>query len=645
MNFFEHQDRARRNTSLLVGYFVMALLAIIVVVTMAVYAALFWFSDGRYALSDWFGSANFLWCGLATLLVIVAGSLHKMWQLRDGGEGLAHMLGAREIPPAASEVNERRLRNVVEEMALASGIPAPRTFVLDHEAGINAMVAGYRPTEAVVMVTRGTLEQLDRDQLQGVIAHEYSHIFNSDMRINMRLMAVLAGILAIGKVGEFLIHSNRHRSFRSGSSRNNQTGLVFLGLALMVIGYVGLFFGRLIKAAISRQRELLADASAVQFTRNPAGIAGALIAIRNGPGSYLSTPHAEDMNHMCFGDTVTFNFKSLLATHPSMDERLAAIGPEWVARARVRARNAGDQAGTQSTAAATPTEASMAFAGNDSTAHPATPDTAPANSAAARIGVVGAAQLGYASSLYQAIPDDLKTTLQHPDGAQLTVLALLTIASRAQQHAPPTALQLDAQGSQQVAALADRIASLGTRLRLPLLDLAMPSLKALPDEQKAMLCERVNRLVASETPVRLAHFLIAQLVNEHLRQHSGRALKVRFKRYEQVAADLQMLLSLMVHASGASDDEARSLFQRTASTLLDGGRALLPRERCTLPALQTALTNLRDLTPLLKAPLVDTLADIIVADGKVQVAEVELLRAVCSLIDCPVPPLELARSA
>ena len=300
MNFFEHQDRARRNTSVLVGYFVIALVAIVIVVTLAVYVALFWLHDGRYPIRDWIHSPAFLWCGLGTLAVILAGSLHKMWQLRDGGEALAQMLGAREIPPSTSEPNERQLRNVVEEMALASGIPAPRTFVLDQEQGINAMVAGYRPTEAVVMVTRGTLEQLGRDELQGVIAHEYSHIFNADMRMNMRLMAVLAGILAIGKVGEFLMHSSRRR--RYSSRNNNQSGLVLLGLALVVIGYVGLFFGRLIKAAISRQRELLADASAVQFTRNPAvsapGCPGWLLRARTRARATHSGPMAASRSSM-----------------------------------------------------------------------------------------------------------------------------------------------------------------------------------------------------------------------------------------------------------------------------------------------------------------------------------------------------------
>lgn len=241
---------------------------------------------------------------LFTLLVMVCGCLFKTWKLRRGGKGLAAMLGARPIDPDTRHSDEKKLINVVEEMSIASGIPAPQLYVLDKEEAINAFVAGFRPSETVLVVTHGTLKKLDRDELQGVIAHEFSHIFNADMRLNLRLIAVLAGILALGKIGEFMLRGSSRRS----SSNRKGNSLVLVGLALVVVGYLGLFFGRLIKAAISRQRELLADASAVQFTRNPAGLAGALIKIRNGNGSHLDSVHAEDMSHMCFGETWAFAF-------------------------------------------------------------------------------------------------------------------------------------------------------------------------------------------------------------------------------------------------------------------------------------------------------------------------------------------------
>lgn len=636
MNFFEHQDRARRNTSILVLYFALAVLAIVASVGLAIYLFLYWSTAGSLALRDWLSSPGFYWSAGLTLAVIAVGSLHKLWQLRDGGEALAAMLRAREIPPDATFTDERKLRNVVEEMALASGIPAPRTYLLPQEKAINAFVAGYRPSEAIVVVTQGALDQLDRDALQGVIAHEFSHIFNGDMRLNMRLMAILAGILALGKIGEFMLHSTRYRHSFGRSNNKNQSGLVLLGLALMVIGYIGLFFGRLIKAAISRQRELLADASAVQFTRNPAGLASALITIRNGNGSHLGTVHAEDMSHMCFGDTVPFHLRSLLATHPPLDERLAAIGPQWLTRARVRARQAGptDQPQTGSAPAA-----SSAFVGSSAPA----PDAAnlrASSTATLRLSAsAGTEQLGYAHTLYDAIPDDLKSFLRQPAGARTLVQILAILSSHSDRDSLVAMLSPGTVERQSLLARLEQVAALGTRLRLPLLDLAMPALKQFSASERDDVCRELDALIDADGKVSLFEFTLARLVHEHLRADAGKPLKVRFRRYDQLSDEIRLVLSLLVHASGARDADAEALFERTRSTLLDNSTSLLPLAQCSLTSLDTALQNLRDLTPLLKGPLVDTLADAILADNKVQVAELELLRAVCSLIDCPVPPL------
>src|SRR6185295_10385386 len=218
---------------------------------------------------------------------------------------------------------ERRLVNVVEEMAIASGVRVPTVYVMDGERGINAFAAGWDASGAVVVATRGTLETLNRDELQGVVGHEFSHILNGDMRLNIRMLGVLAGIVFIGSIGEFVMRSTRE------SRDSKAAGGVFLvGLALFIIGYVGLFFARVIKAAVSRQREFLADAASVQFTRNPDGIAGALDQIRGASsGALISARCAEDMSHMFFGQSVRMRLGGLLATHPSLDERIARINP------------------------------------------------------------------------------------------------------------------------------------------------------------------------------------------------------------------------------------------------------------------------------------------------------------------------------
>lgn len=639
MNFFQHQERARRRTWLLGSYFVIAVLAIVLAVSLSLYLAAMWMNGGHYPLREWLQSPAMAWSVIITLLIVLVGSARKAWQLRGGGVALAQLLGAREVLPDARTVEDRRLRNVTEEMAIASGIPAPRTFVMEHEKAINALVAGYRPTEAVLIVTRGTLDALSREELQGVVAHEFSHIFNADMRLNMRLIAVLAGILAIGKVGELLLHANtRARFFNRRSGRNEAAGIAFLiilGLVMMVIGYIGLFFGRLIKAAISRQRELLADASSVQFTRNPSGIANALIKIRNQHGSHLLSSHGEDMSHMCFGATVPFHLQSLLATHPPLDQRLKALGGDWLARARVRQRQNGATPSPDTTGMAVPQQA-MGFAGG-SAAQLAT--SVAALGISGSVGTVAQAHLGYAQSLHQSIPEEIKQNLRQPESARWVVLALAIGASQSSAEQLTEGLSLSALEKKMVQQLASQITALGTRLRLPLTDMAIPALKQLPDEQRHALLDELEALVRQDKRLTLFEFVLTRILADHLRTNAARSSAIRFRHYPAVAAQIQLVLSLMVHASGAKDEQARQLFSSASGALLPAGRSLLPADKCRIEALDQALTDLRDLTPLLKGPLLDGLADVARADGLIQVQEAELLRGIATLMDCPMPPL------
>ncbi|MEE4251239.1 MAG: M48 family metallopeptidase [Alcanivoracaceae bacterium] len=637
MNFFQHQERARRRTWLLGSYFVVAVLAIVCAVSLCLYLAAMWMGGGHYPLREWLQSPAMLWSTVITLLIVLFGSARKAWQLRGGGVALAELLGAREVLPDATTVEDRRLRNVTEEMAIASGIPAPRTFVMEHEKAINALVAGYRPTEAVLIVTRGALDALSREELQGVIAHEFSHIFNADMRLNMRLIAVLAGILAIGKVGELLLHANtRARFFNRRSGRNEAAGIAFLiilGLVMMIIGYIGLFFGRLIKAAISRQRELLADASSVQFTRNPSGIANALIKIRNQHGSHLISTHGEDMSHMCFGATVPFHLQHLLATHPPLDQRLKALGGDWLARARVRQRQNG---GTANGATMAMPEQAMGFAGN-SPGQLAT--SVAALGISGSVGSVAQAHLGYAHSLHQSIPEEIKQNLRQPESAKWVVLALAIGASQSSPDQLTESLSLSTLEKQIVKQLADQISALGTRLRLPLTDLAIPALKQLPNEQRDSFLQELDNLVRHDKRLTLFEFVLTRILADHLRSNAARSASIRFRHYSSVAGQIQLVLSLMVHASGAKDEQARKLFRSASGTLLPAGRTLLDKDKCRIELLDQALTDLRDLTPLLKGPLLDGLADVARADGMIQVQEAELLRGIATLMDCPMPPL------
>ena len=336
-DFFERQSDARRSTKWLVGMFALAVVAIVGIITAATAAGVgVWNQNRELQLAAGLSDTPQLdvWqvpllAGVGSLAMILLGSTYKVAQLRGGGTTVAENVGGRRIPPNTIDPIERRLVNVVEEMALASGVPVPPVYMLPDEQGINAFAAGYSPSDAVVAVTRGTAEQLTRDELQGVIAHEFSHILNGDMRLNIRLIGVLHGILLLGLIGRFLLRSSYYTDRRS-SKDSGGGALLLVGAILVVVGLIGSLCGNLIKAALSRQREYLADASAVQFTRNPGGIAGALKRIGAAiTGSRLQHRNATEMSHMYFSQGVWEGFSGLMATHPPVSKRILAIEPNW----------------------------------------------------------------------------------------------------------------------------------------------------------------------------------------------------------------------------------------------------------------------------------------------------------------------------
>ena len=319
-DFFERQDIARRNTSRLVLLFVLAVLAIMLSIDLLLAATMGYLSrDPATGAIDWSLAGDLQLVGIAvvgTLVVVGGGTLFKIAQLRGGGRVIVEELGGRRLNPDTSVPAERQFLNVVEEMVIASGTPAPPVYLLDEEEGINAFAAGFTINDAVIGVTRGAVERLPRDELQGVIAHEFSHILNGDMRLNIRLIGLLNGILIIGILGYFMLRvaafsGSRHRR----SSRDSSPlPMLALGAGLLVVGFLGTFFGNLIKAGVSRQREFLVDASAVQFTRQPAGIAGALKRIGGFlRGSTVQSPNAPEASHMFFG-RATSGLKALFMT-------------------------------------------------------------------------------------------------------------------------------------------------------------------------------------------------------------------------------------------------------------------------------------------------------------------------------------------
>ena len=569
---------------------------------------------------------------LGTLLIIFIGSLSTFFKLRGGGHAIAKMIGARQVDPDTKDINERRLVNVVEEMSIASGTPVPRIYVLDNEPAINAFVAGLRPTETVLVVTRGSLENFDRDELQGVIGHEYSHIFNGDMRINVRLMAVLAGILMIAQAGRVLMRS----SSKSRGKGSGQAGLI--GLGLFIIGYVGLFFGGLIKASISRQREFLADASSVQFTRNPDGIAGALWKIKQHmEGSLLNNSHSDDISHFCFGEAVRYRLTSLMATHPPLDDRIKAIDPGYISRAR---RGQITNSRSPENVPPLPGEITTAAAG-----------FAPVVTAAAQvsadkvgnsIGEVNASHLDYAVRLHAAIPEELLQAVHEIDSVQNAVYAMVIAGMREEDRQP--GLNILQTGSSRIntdmiAALTRQVTVAGAQSRLALINMALPSLKSLPEIQQTEFLTILESLIKSDKRYTVFEFALFTILNGHLTAAAGRNTREKYFKYTDIMQEINLLISMLARVGAHNDNEAGLVHDRIIKLFTNEPLPLVPKSDCTLAVISSALHELNLLSPLLKKTVIEACADCVIHDGRVLPAEAELLQAISVSLDCPMPPI------
>lgn len=633
--FFEHQSLARRNTKMMVLLFILAVIAVILAVDLVLGALYVWGGEfyapagrapGYVAMLKAVPGGVYALGALATAAVILLVSLINTLKLAEGGAAVARMVGARQVAPDTADPLERRLRNVVEEMAIASGVRVPEVYVMDGERGINAFAAGWDTSRAVVAVTRGTLETLTRDELQGVIAHEFSHILNGDMRLNIRMIGILAGIVFIGSIGEFVMRGTR-------GSRDKGGGIFLAGLAIFIIGYVGLFFARLIKSAVSRQREFLADASSVQFTRNPDGIAGALDQIRaSSSGTLIANRYAEEMSHMFFGQSVKVWLGGLFDTHPPIDERIRRVHPRFQPKVYREKREVTEIAVT---------EAVAGFAGQPQgrrvSDRAATWDRSPAQSAGL-VGTLDASKIDFAARLLAGLPAALRESLKTVEGASAAMVALLLAE-------PEEAMkqQLDAIPARQLAERARSAAPLTRRLglafHLPVVDLALPAVKAAPDEAKKELLAALEAVINADRRVSLHEFVILALVREQL---APKPKIAQTKRITELKTEAATLLALLAHAGTRVD--ARGAREAALQAAMRAGAATMGIPENIAPALtldsaRAALEALRSLAPMQKAVLVKGLFAAVTVDGTIRVAEAELMRLVGAVLDCPLPPL------
>ncbi|HYC70766.1 MAG TPA: M48 family metallopeptidase, partial [Opitutaceae bacterium] len=610
--------------------------------------------DSR-ARTWWWDPRVFGAVALGTTAVVGFASLFKWSQMRRGGAAVAEMLGGRPVEPQSSDLREKRLLNVVEEMAIASGVPMPAVYVLDREPGLNAFAAGLTPNDAAVAVTRGVLDKLTRDELQGVIAHEFSHILNGDMRLNVRITAIVFGILVIGLIGRGIVQGITRGRVRTGGGKNKGGGVAVIlavGLALLIVGYVGYFFGRLIQAAVSRQREFLADAAAVQFTRNPGGIAGALKKIGGyALGGNLLDRHAAEVGHFLFAQAFKSHFGGLWATHPPLPDRIRAIEPAWngelfeppevVDISRESFQTAGFTGGPRHT----PTEAvERAFA-----AAPAIPRVRPAATMpfkpAAVIADVGAlteAHMRHAQALLASIPERLRDAAHEPSLAPAVVYGLLLQgvdrAARERQialigqHGGP-----DAPAA--VAGLRAALSVLDPAARLPLLQLCEPALRRLDRAALDRFLSTLDELVHADAQVTPYEYALQKMLARHLRLAAGAARSAG--RLE--AEDFATVLACLARAGHRDAGAAAAAFRAGATRLGFGEPPDLPAaEACSLEHLDASLDRLAGAHLADRQRLLIAAAHAIGHDGAITVEEGDLFRAIAATIDCPIPPLGAA---
>ncbi len=610
MDFYEHQDRARRRTKIIVFLFVLAVLCIIAIIGIPVGFATEWSPEAIGAVV--------VFC----LLVVGIATLVKLSQLSGGGETVAEMLGGAALQRDGSDKAERKVQNIVEEMAIASGMPVPPVYLIEDDE-INAFAAGWTADDAVIGVTRGCIEKLNRDELQGVIAHEFSHISHGDMRINIRLIGVVFGIMALGITGWVLVRYVGPAVLRSSSRSRSKDGaggagiglaIIVFGLFLALCGVIGTFFGRLIQAAVSRQREFLADASAVQYTRNPNGIGGALRKIGGmKPLGHMSSEVGQ-CNHMFFSQAM----KAMFASHPPIMQRIARVEG-------VDVRSIGDsQEGAEQTSEQSSGVSGVSHFSAKSVRRSISNDFA-----------IGGVPTIEAKKIIEAIPPVLCDALLSGWGARLVMFAL--VANNNKTSNQRVAQILSIEELVEYRRFAKKVEVLDSAARLPIIDLAAPSLRLLSPQQTKLFMKNIVSVVKCDGEIDRFEWVLVSVLQKHLSDTFGsRKIKTSRKKLSSYESSVSIVLGTLAYCGTTSKSESKKAFLTSASFL--GVQTQMPSvQSCTLGRVNTSLKELRLLCFADKQKFIKACEVCVTHDDKVTAVEAETLRAIGDVLDCPIP--------
>ena len=653
MNFFEHQDQARRNTTLLIVLFGVAIASMIlafyiVTIIIIIYYILFRAESSYldpYAFSPW-QPGLLLMVSAGTVGVVGITSLVKILQLQAGGKVIARSMGGQQVDIQTQDEDLRRLLNVVEEMAIASGVPVPPVYVMFNESGINAFAAGFTINDAVIGVTRGCIEELTRDELQGVIAHEFSHILHGDMRLNLRIVGVLQGILILYLTGRVLLRGGMDIRGKAGSV------MALSGLVLASVGGVGFLSGRLIKSAVSRQREFLADASAVQFTRNPHGISNALRKIGGYSwGTRLKTAKAEEASHMFFGTIGGRKFTHPLSTHPPLKERIRRL--ESLRKNATFMRDLESSATGISQSSGGAIAAGVMDFQSVSTGPTTTKQSANApksihinpDQIVTAIGTTDPEHLAYAQTFLKRLPPALHRALRNAQGAQAVIYGLLLdrenteVRDRQLKQLQQTET-IDA--INMVQQISEGLTELDPRARLPLVDLTVPALRSLSTKDMSRFFKQIQMLVRADGRLSLSEYTLQIVLQRRLQPYANpsKSTTVKHTTLTSVWDDCLKILAGLAQVGHTSQKDVSYAFRSGVYCLPGAGKHTIP-EHPRMPGLYdigTSLKQLAQTAPKVKQSFVDACAHTVLVDNDVTLREAELLRAIVISLDCPIPP-------
>jgi len=656
MDFFEAQARAKKRTTRLIALFVFAVIGTILA---SYFAAVFGlgalndqrrshrfnryeYSDSSAALALW-QPQLFLAVSAAVLVVVGIASLVKWNEFSSGGSAVAESVNGRRIDPHTTDLKERRLLNVVEEMAIASGTPVPAVYILDEEPALNAFAAGLTTSDAIVAVTRGTMEKLTRDELQGVIGHEFSHILNGDMRLNLRITAIIFGILVLGLAGRGILWTLGRGRIRGGKNSGGAVVVILAaGVALLIIGYVGYFFGRLIQAAVSRQREFLADASSVQFTRNPAGLTGALKKIGGyALGSTLETHKAAGIGHFFFAQSFRSGITGLWATHPPLAERIRAIDPQFDGKMMAPPEEVDVSRESLTFAGLAPASTAQSHFQPLVSSKP----TAPARAAVASIGTLTPAQLANAQLLLDSVPPRLRESTRTSVTAAVVIYGLLLDDDSAvrDQQKSLVANRAGADARRTLDELDSALRALRPEHRLPLLQLALPALRQLPPAALSVFLETLDELVHADSRVSPFEFALQKILTRTLAlgRDPAHASVTQFYSFNALIGEICIVLSALAHTASNIDLDARAAFAAGAAQLklIESQLTFLDESACDFEKLDAALDKLAAASLPIKQRTLIAAAHVVGADGQILIGEAELLRAISAALGVPMPPL------